>query len=271
MTNSTKDPHSVCCRRCGAELVWEHPKDSGHYQESSDYIGGDLCRSCLTEQRAQASSTDPCTSRAKDCAGSTEQVQFTLFQAPHAALDEHGLLMKMHDSTTPFNDPVPAQYYMPVFQGLVEVHCSEQLDPDERKANILEQFFVLYNRDDRPNPMPSRRLSIGDVVRLEGQYYLCAANGFTAVQFETMEWPTAEEASKLVMPNGEILQVSIYPEDDYPSICVDLVLEGGEKEHICFVEHNPERASEHQLCIGVYCADQEDTVYYDSYHRDVES
>ena len=53
MGNSNKDPMSIYCRICGAELVWEHPKGSGHYQESSDYIGGDICRSCISEQKAK--------------------------------------------------------------------------------------------------------------------------------------------------------------------------------------------------------------------------
>ena len=38
--SQTRDPNSTYCRRCGAELVWEHPKGSGHYQMSSDYVGG---------------------------------------------------------------------------------------------------------------------------------------------------------------------------------------------------------------------------------------
>lgn len=41
--SQTRDPNSTYCRRCGAELVWEHPKGSGHYQISSDYVGGDIC------------------------------------------------------------------------------------------------------------------------------------------------------------------------------------------------------------------------------------
>lgn len=36
--SQTRDPNSTYCRRCGAELVWEHPKGSGHYQMSSDYL-----------------------------------------------------------------------------------------------------------------------------------------------------------------------------------------------------------------------------------------
>ena len=52
-----KDPSSTYCRRCGTELIWEHPKGSGHCQTSSDYVGGDICRSCLDELRANSAGT----------------------------------------------------------------------------------------------------------------------------------------------------------------------------------------------------------------------
>ena len=48
MENITKGPNIVFCKICGAMLTWEHPEGSGHYQASSDFIGGDICRSCST-------------------------------------------------------------------------------------------------------------------------------------------------------------------------------------------------------------------------------
>ena len=65
MANITKDPDTVFCKICGSMLTWEHPEGSGHYQASSDFIGGDICRSCLTEQQEadryrNTSATLPC-------------------------------------------------------------------------------------------------------------------------------------------------------------------------------------------------------------------
>lgn len=265
MIHSKKDPHSIYCRLCGAELVWEHPKGSGHYQESSDYVGGDICRSCMAERRAQNRSTPMQRASAERCGAGTEQVQLTLFQAPFAVLDEHGLLMKMHDPSVPFSDPIPAQYYMPVFHGRIELPLEPQMEPEQRKSNILESFFALYNRDNRPNPMTSRSMSVGDVVLLEGQYYLCTVTGFTPVSFASTERP-AETDDKLTLPDGTTLQVSFHPKDKYPGICIDMVHASGENERICMVEYNPERDPGHELCIGVYCSTEEDTVYYNSYN-----
>ena len=105
--SQTRDPNSTYCRRCGAELVWEHPKGSGHYQMSSDYVGGDICRSCLEEQRSMP------TGAAQVMDEDVTKISVTLYQAPFAVLSERGLLLKMHDHNRPYAGPVPSQYYMP--------------------------------------------------------------------------------------------------------------------------------------------------------------
>lgn len=257
-----KDPNSTYCRRCGAILTWEYPKGSGHFQESSDYVGGDVCRSCLDELRATAAEA------ASPMDEDVTSIPVTLFQAPLAVLSERGLLLKMHDYTRPYTGSVPSQYYMPVFQGNLEYRGALPQDPDARRTSILEYFFALYNRDDRPNPKTSRSMSVGDVVKLDGQFYLCAPLGFTQVDFKSADFngPVA----KLVTPDGSTLQVSVFPNDAYPCINIDLLQKDGGPEHVCFVEHNPEKAPGHQLYIGVYCSTEEDTVYYHSYFRTTE-
>ena len=218
--SQTRDPNSTYCRRCGAELVWEHPKGSGHYQMSSDYVGGDICRSCLEEQRSMP------TGAAEVMDEDVTKIPVTLYQAPFAVLSERGLLLKMHDHNRPYAGPVPSQYYMPVFHGNLEFRGPLPQDPIARRASILENFFALYNRDDRPNPKTSRSMSVGST-----------------------------------------LEVSVFPNDDFPCINIDLLQKDGISERVCFVEHNPEKAPGHQLHIGVYCSTEEDTVYYDSYVR----
>ena len=77
----------------------------------------------------------------------------------------------------------------------------------------------------------------------------------------------ATAAARLVTPDGSTLEVSVFPNDDFPCINIDLLQKDGSSERVCFVEHNPEKAPGHQLHIGVYCSTEEDTVYYDSYVR----
>lgn len=257
--SQTRDPNSTYCRRCGAELVWEHPKGFGHYQMSSDYVGGDICRSCLEEQRSVPTGT------AEVMDEDVTKIPVTLYQAPFAVLSERGLLLKMHDHNRPYAGPVPSQYYMPVFHGNLEFRGPLPQDPIARRASILENFFALYNRDDRPNPKTSRSMSVGDVVKLDGQFYLCAPTCFTQVDFKSVE--LNGPVVRLVTPDGSTLEVSVFPNDDFPCINIDLLQKDGSSERVCFVEHNPEKAPGHQLHIGVYCSTEEDTVYYDSYVR----
>ena len=109
--SQTRDPNSTYCRRCGAELVWEHPKGSGHYQMSSDYVGGDICRSCLEEQRSMP------TGAAEVMDEDVTKIPVTLYQAPFAVLSERGLLLKMHDHNRPYAGPGPPSTICRSFMG----------------------------------------------------------------------------------------------------------------------------------------------------------
>ena len=146
MENITKGPNIVFCKICGAMLTWEHPEGSGHYQASSDFIGGDICRSCLAERQETGCSTPEfpySAGQTGDISESVEHVQIALFQAPFASLHEHGLLIKMYDCEQPFSGPVPSQYYMPVFSGEIEIRGMLPKEPQLRTSYILEQFYCL--------------------------------------------------------------------------------------------------------------------------------
>ena len=81
-----------------------------------------------------------------------------IFQAPYASLHDCGFLLEMHKDDS--QAPVPAQYYSPVFAGLVEVPSGLGTDA------VLECIHSMFNRDDRPNGKTMRSLSVGDVVRM---------------------------------------------------------------------------------------------------------
>ena len=100
--SQTRDPNSTYCRRCGAELVWEHPKGSGHYQMSSDYVRGDICRSCLEEQRSMP------TGSAQVMDEDVTKIPVTLYPAPFAGLSERGLLPQLAHHTRPYAAAVPS-------------------------------------------------------------------------------------------------------------------------------------------------------------------
>lgn len=197
-----------------------------------------------------------------------KKVHITIFQAPFVSLMDIGLYMKMLDPIQPFQETVPAEYYLAVFDG--EIECPESLpgDKEQQTYTILEEVFSIFNTK-LPAGYCSRSLSVGDVVQLEGLPYLCTAVGFRPVIFTTSQRKsaTAEPLScTLTMPDGLILQATAHPGPVNPCINVDLIAADGATDRVCFVEHNPQEEVGHELCIGVYCAGDDETVYYNSYH-----
>jgi hypothetical protein len=68
------------------------------------------------------------------------------------------------------------------------------------------------------------------------------------------------------LPDGTYLRAVGYPDFDYP--CINIYWDNGVNEPtetLCFAEFNPEKEGSQKVCIGVYRADQEDTVYYGPY------
>lgn len=57
-------------------------------------------------------------------------------------------------------------------------------------------------------------------------------------------------------------------QDDYPSINIYLCRNGKEPELICFAEYNPERSPCHEICIGTYQSDDDETKYYAPYRAE---
>ena len=203
----------------------------------------------------------------------SQKAHITIFQAPFASLMERGLYLKMHDPGYAFREPVPAEYYLVAFDG--EIECQQIPEDEEQRIHtILERVYAIFNTE-RPVGYCGRSLSVGDVVMLEGKHYLCVTLGFEQVTFETSkEHPTANPtACPLKLPDGMALQVAVYAgtETRYPCINIDLIAADGTRNRVCFVEHNPDKEPGHELCIGVYHADSDETAYYDSYYENKES
>lgn len=104
--------------------------------------------------------------------------EIIVFQAPYASLVDCGLLLQIHQPEG-VQGVVPSQYYLPVFHGRVALEAPAS-DPD----TLLEAIFAMFNQNNRPNPMTMRSLSVGDVVYMDGVYYLTVSRGFSKVKFE---------------------------------------------------------------------------------------
>ena len=197
-----------------------------------------------------------------------KKVHITIFQAPFASLIDLGLYMKMHNPKQPFQATVPAEYYLAVFDGEIECPKSFPADKERRTYAILEQVFSIFNNA-LPTGYCSRSLSVGDIVQLEGLHYLCVVCGFVPVTFTTSRRSTAIEVPQtctMSLPDGTVLRATAHLEPAYPCINIDLIAADGTEDRVCFVEHSLEKEPGHELCIGVYCAESDEIVYYNSYH-----
>ncbi len=68
------------------------------------------------------------------------------------------------------------------------------------------------------------------------------------------------------LPDGSCLRAVGFSNTDYP--CVNIYWDNGinePTETLCFAEFNPEKDGNQRVCIGVYCAEEEDTKYYGPY------
>ena len=145
---------------------------------------------------------------------------------------------------------------------------------EKERAALREELnktgdrLALKNTRKKTGQAPDR-LSVGDIVQLEGLHYLCVVCGFVPVTFTTSRRSTAIEAPQtctLSLPDGTVLRATAHPEPAYPCINIDLIAADGTEDHVCFVEHSLEKEPGHELCIGVYCAESDETVYYNCYH-----
>ena len=68
------------------------------------------------------------------------------------------------------------------------------------------------------------------------------------------------------LPDGSYLWAVGFSNTDYP--CINIYWDNGinmPTETLCFAEFNPEKSGNQRVCIGTYCADREDTTYYEPY------
>lgn len=160
--------------------------------------------------------------------------KITVFQAPWASLVDCGLMLKLHGYDKEPSESVPAQYYMPVYRGEVQLEVPE-VQPEERVNTLLEAVFSMFNQSNRPNPMTSRSLSVGDVVELDGKHYIVVPAGFNEVKFEV-----PVEGDTTLTPPADLKDMADYLKKKYvingkAAILLDNILgynncQGGDEE-----------------------------------------
>ena len=76
----------------------------------------------------------------------------------------------------------------------------------------------------------------------------------------------------LPLPDGTWLRAVAYEGGSYPAINIYWDTDSEEVDGpICFAEYNPERSPCHEVCIGAYQSDKDDTTYYKPYMAERDS
>lgn len=112
-----------------------------------------------------------------------QNINITIFQAPYVALEETGMWKKLYDFTIG-RLHVPAEYYLPVFKGFIKLPDDIQEDGTAPISYILEEIFRIFNVAP-PQGYCGRGMSPGDVVKVEGKFYLCKPAGFGKCAFNS--------------------------------------------------------------------------------------
>ena len=94
-------------------------------------------------------------------------------------------------------------------------------------------------------------------------------------RFSLSQAPTPDTVSyphiTLPLPDGTHLRAVAYADTTYPAINLYLLRDGEPEELVCFAEYHSEHSPWHELCIGVYTSDAEDTQYYGPYRPERET
>lgn len=136
-------------------------------------------------------------------------VKITIFQAPHAyMLDKVGRFrwLQRQDQCKP---NIPAEYYLPVFTGEIDLPDGIPNCNDAREKAILEHVFEVFNTG-HPAGYCARNLAAGDVIKLEGRTYVCHPVGFQECEFRMGSTPgesgispeQIQKAEQVLIDNG---------------------------------------------------------------------
>lgn len=104
--------------------------------------------------------------------------------------EESKFFLELHikSSLIQDNSIIKQDWYRYMGEIELEENTSETLGPLEKTFELLDKTFDILNEEDNPfaarKEVSYRSMSVGDIIEINGQYYLCALLGFTPVHFE---------------------------------------------------------------------------------------
>ena len=154
------------------------------------------------------------------------------------------------------------------FIRLAEARVNKILSMIRLLGNLSSTGFYQYSRDQVEQIFTALQLAlIKNKMRFLQPHREKRKRFFLSEPFEVKEpTPKDQPVIAIPLPDGSYLRAVGYPNDSYPSITIYWdAQENPSSDGICFVEFNPDKEGVHRICIGAYCAEEEDTKYYGPY------
>ena len=154
------------------------------------------------------------------------------------------------------------------FIRLAEARVNKILSMMRLLGNLSSLGFYQYSRDQVEQIFTALQLElIKNKMRFLQPHREKRKHFSLSEPFEFKEpAPKDQPTIAIPLPDGSYLRAVGYPNDSYPSITIYWdAQENPSSDGICFVEFNPDKEGVHRVCIGAYCAEEEDTKYYGPY------
>lgn len=82
-----------------------------------------------------------------------------------------------------FGDTPTQEEINSIYFKVAEINVIENQDILARDhSQLCETIFILFNMDDRPNGKYFRSMSVGDIVSIDNDKYICANFGFEKIE-----------------------------------------------------------------------------------------
>ena len=154
------------------------------------------------------------------------------------------------------------------FIRLAEARVNKILSMIRLLGNLSSSGIYQYSRDQVEQIFTALQLElIKNKMRFLQPHREKRKRFSLSEPFEVKELaPKDQPTIAIPLPDGSYLRAVGYPNDSYPSITIYWDAQANpSSDGICFVEFNPDKEGVHRVCIGAYCAEEEDTKYYGPY------
>lgn len=119
-------------------------------------------------------------------------MKITIYQYDYKNLKEGNreTFARIMFGDTPTQEEINELYFK-----IAEINIVNEKDvPSKDHSELCEVMFMFFNKDDRPNGKYFRSMSVGDIVCIDDEKYICASFGFEKIDIDLSLVPIHENS-----------------------------------------------------------------------------